>query len=253
MRRILSVRRTWPARLVGSAPFALGAAAIAHAGGGSGVSPMAADAPTQLGSAFTFSPSSVPRPMELPLGAGRSGTFEGATVLISAGPWTPQAIFAMLSENGLDAEMGDGLTVRVEDAFPPTRITTDTELDPASGQPAGRTTLWLDAWASSDFARAPDRTIAHQLGLLWISCYMSRGEHSLWSTYLAMRGLDGDPRLNSSEVWKQEEILADDYRLLFGSPAAIQQGPTHENPAIADPRSVDGLRTFLIAAASDPR
>jgi hypothetical protein len=193
----------------------------------------------------------VPRPNAPEVGAAPMSTPEGATILVSAGPWTPQAIYEKLKENGLDATIGTGLIVRVEDAYPPTRITSGIDHDNVSHRSVRRWTMWLYSWPGSDFSLMPDRMIAHEIGLLWVA-HSFEGTARPWSEYLKIRGLAGDQRLDSSSMWKGEEILADDYRLLFGSPAAVEQNPSHMNPAIRDPRSVPGLQEFLIELTADP-
>jgi hypothetical protein len=40
-------------------------------------------------------------------------------------------------------------------------------------------------------------------------------------------------------------MIADDYRMLFGTPAAISEAK-YINPYIADPRNVPGLRDWFI-------
>ena len=41
-------------------------------------------------------------------------------------------------------------------------------------------------------------------------------------------------------------MIADDYRLLFGSSAAISERPTSINTTITDPRNQPGLDTYLL-------
>ena len=243
MRSFLSVRRAWSVRLLGSALFAVGAAALAHAAGGSGATAVDRGGKSQLGSAYTFTPSIPRRPADSTVRLGRSGVFNGTTIVVSAGPWTPEAIYQMLEDNGLGS-MGTHLTVRVEDAFPPTRITMSNEFDRVSGRPVRWFTLWLDAWPDSQFSRRPDATIAHQVGRLWIAQVFD-GKGGFWSDYLRMRGLQADPRLHTSALLDPQEIHADDYRLLFGSGTAIDQQPEHMNLALSDPRRIGGLRDFL--------
>jgi hypothetical protein len=242
MCHILSVRRAWPARLIGAVLFAVVAVALAQANDSGRSLPRSA--PAQLGSAFTFQPSLTPRTNE-PVGLTPMTTPEGATILVSAGPWTAQTIYEKLAENGLDATMGSGLIVRVQNVYPPTRLASAIERDRVR-----RWTLWLYAWLGSDFSSTPDRVIAHQLGLLWIAHHFQGGTQAFWGDYLRIRGLAGDERIDSKAVWEREEILADDYRLLFGSAAAIEQYPRHVNRAIGDPRSVPGLRNFLVERAT---
>ena len=234
---ILSVRRTWPARLAAAVLFAVAAAALVQAVGN-----RRANEQAELGSASTFVPTIPRRAGGEDLAHARSGTFDDTTVVVTAGPFTPVAIYEMLSENGLGA-MGEDLTVRVQDAFPPTRVTVERDLTVRSVPPA---TIWLDAWRGSDFLRQPERSIAHQIGLLWATRYLA-GNDRFWRAYLRLRGLDGDRRLRSSALWDPNEIFADDYRLLFGSSGAIAQQPRHLNPALPDPASVAGLQDLIVS------
>ena len=56
----------------------------------------------------------------------------------------------------------------------------------------------------------------------------------------------GDPRLDSTYVWSRMEIIAEDYRLLFGTPAAVS-GMTPLNPYITDARTISGYRDCLVS------
>lgn len=236
---ILSLRRTWPARIAGAALFVVAAAGLAQIVGGLRPAIDQARTATELGPGFTFMPTSPPRPPLDSLSRAR-WVFGGTEIVVTAGPITPVGIYEMLRRSGLGT-MGENLTVRVQDAFPPTRVTLERDL---AAESRAHATMWLDAWRGSGFRRQPDRTIAHQIGVLWVARYLA-GHERFWRDYLNIRGLDGDRRLWSSALWDPEEILADDYRLLFGSAAAIEQYPRHENPALADPRSVTGLRDLL--------
>jgi hypothetical protein len=222
---------------MGAVLFAAGAAVLAQAaaiGGG------------------TASDRNLAPHIALPTDNDRLITLEGATILVSDGPWTAQAIYEKLRENGLDSTIGAYLTVRVQVAYPPTRVTAKTERDRASGELLRVETLWLDAWPGSDFSRMPDRMIAHEIGLLWVAHHVEDARRDFWKKYLRIRGLIGDRRLDTMFAWGRHEILADDYRLLFGSPAAIEQYPRHMNRAIGDPRAIQGLRELLIEFAAGP-
>ncbi|MDT4916087.1 MAG: hypothetical protein QOH89_787, partial [Pseudonocardiales bacterium] len=75
-----------------------------------------------------------------------------------------------------------------------------------------------------------------------------------WTSYLSARWTtaDGsltlatDSRTGSAYSWQIREILADDYRLIFGTPTAIAQRAGHLNNQIPDPRNVPGLAEFLL-------
>lgn len=96
-------------------------------------------------------------------------------------------------------------------------------------------TAWLDS---------VDTVLFHEYGHAWSEYYaaMVQGDPSL-AGYLEVRGLTGDTRLESSHGWDRDELIAEDYRQLFGSPsAAASPQMNREVPAAAD---VPGLRDYL--------
>jgi hypothetical protein len=101
------------------------------------------------------------------------------------------------------------------------------------------------------FLQRPDDVIAHEYGAVWglYHLYISHGGD--WTAYLSARGILGDPRLDSTFSWSRNEMIADDYRLLFGSPAAQSQA-AYLNPDIPDPRTVSGLRDFFLGVWALP-
>jgi hypothetical protein len=240
MGRFRTFRRTWAGRLAGSALFAIGAFALASTAGGS---PAGSSAPQ---------PEPEPSLGGVAVGWHATRTYEGTTIVVSDGPWSAPQIHEILMQNGLDPVLGAHMTVRVETAYPPTRITWSGGSDRASGRVMRYPTLWLDAWPGSEFSRSPDRTIAHLLGRLWVESYVRPVAGYFWPRYIKLRGLEGNALLDSARRWNREEILAEDYRLLFGSRAAIAQLPRPENGAVGDPRSIAGLRELLHATMAAP-
>ena len=65
------------------------------------------------------------------------------------------------------------------------------------------------------------------------------------TTYLQARGLAGDSRVNSSYMWSTDEMIAEDYRQLLGSPNASAT-PGQSNYQIPLANAVPGLRDFLL-------
>jgi len=106
-------------------------------------------------------------------------------------------------------------------------------------------TLYLDARSNSLLLTRPDATIAHEYGAVWSMYHLYLTEQGSWTPWLQARGLLGDPLLDSSDVWSKGEMIADDYRMLFGTPAA-QSEMGYVNPAVPDPRTVSGLRDFFV-------
>lgn len=94
---------------------------------------------------------------------------------------------------------------------------------------------WLDS---------SDAKLVHEYGHAWslYHAYITQQDPTL-ASYLAARGLTGDSRLGSSHAWSPKEMIAEDYRQLFGSPTASTA--SQENNAIPPAAAVPGLREFL--------
>jgi hypothetical protein len=181
---------------------------------------------------------------------------EGATIdVATAEAWTIRDIYRMLLENatapGDFAEVAPTLTVKVQDSLASQTTTTARTSDGVYVRFSA--TVYLKAIGST-FSSQPDSQLAHEYGHAWTMyhLFMSRGGD--WAPYLDARwsNVDGsvrlasDSRLDSSYAWDRREIVAEDYRLLFGSPAATGQRPTHMNPDIVEPGAVPGLRDHLL-------
>jgi hypothetical protein len=173
---------------------------------------------------------------------------EGAVIEVAtAGPFTIRGVYRLLLENsaaaGDLAVIAPNLTIRVQDTYVDSATTT------AVGSPGAytsvRSTLWLKG-IDSTFSLLPDAQFAHEYGHAWTMHHLYLAEGGDWAPYLQARGLAGDNRLDTSYRWSRGEIVAEDYRLLFGSPAAVAQRPAHMNADIAAPADVAGLREFLL-------
>jgi hypothetical protein len=181
---------------------------------------------------------------------------EGAHISVStAGPWTVAKVYALLL--GASAGPGDfsqvapGVTVNVQDTYS----------DGATGGPVGDNgnytgyngIIWLKGTGST-FASNPDAQMSHEYGHIWTmrQLYMSHGGD--WASYLGKRWssstgsvlLGQDSRLNSNYMWSVNEVIADDYRLLFGNSAA--QSLAHMNYQLVDPRQQPGLRDWFLTS-----
>ena len=101
---------------------------------------------------------------------------------------------------------------------------------------------WLDSG---------DRTLTHEYGHAWsmYNAFVVQQDPSL-ASYLQARGLAGDPRVNSSYAWQAGEMIAEDYRRLFGSANARTGGQiNNEIPAASE---VPGLADFLTTTFTTP-
>ena len=62
----------------------------------------------------------------------------------------------------------------------------------------------------------PTYLVAHEYGHVWSNYFKWIYWRGSWNAYLQARGLLNDPRLNSTMCWTPEELIAEDYRELFG-------------------------------------
>ena len=177
-------------------------------------------------------------------------TPEGTVINInSAGGWTTDRIYQLLKDNGLNSTIGPLLTVNVRDDVS-SQVTT------SAGTTNGRYTyfranIYLKG-VNSTMNTSPDAAVGHEFGHAWTLYYLYIAQQGDWSSYLSARGIAGDPRLNTTYEWTDREIIADDYRLLFGSDLAISERP-HLNTDIPDPRNVPGLKQFFQTTWMTPK
>jgi hypothetical protein len=103
-------------------------------------------------------------------------------------------------------------------------------------------TSWLDG---------NDQTLTHEYGHAWslYYAYVVQQDPSL-ASYLQARGLAGDSRVGSSYEWSPREMIAEDYRQLFGSPNA--QAAMQMNTQIPPAAAVPGLKDFLQNTYTQP-
>jgi hypothetical protein len=177
---------------------------------------------------------------------------EGVTINVSsAGSWTIAQIYSILKANALDLDkLGPRYTINVQDQY--SSQTQTSAVYYMGAYTSFKATTWLRG-VNSSFATRPDETLAHEYGAAWSHYWYYMGHIGSWSTYEQARWTtsDGsltlatDSRVGSTSAWTPEEIIAEDYRLLFGSDSAINERPTQFNTDIPDPRTVPGLRDFL--------
>lgn len=100
---------------------------------------------------------------------------------------------------------------------------------------------WLDG----------DDGLFHEYGHAWslYNAYIVQQDPTL-AAYLRARGLAGDPRVGTSYAWNTREMIAEDYRQLFGTPSA--RAATQMNRDIPDAKDIPGLATFLGGAFTSP-
>jgi hypothetical protein len=179
---------------------------------------------------------------------------EGATIdVATAGAWTIRDIYRMLLENasapGDFATIAPTLTVKVQDTYASSTSTTVVGMPGAYS--SVRSTIYLKG-INSTFSTRPDMQMAHEYGHAWATFHLYFGDGGDWSSYLSARGLLGDSRIDTTYSWSRNEIIAEDYRLLFGSTLAVSQAPGHMNADIPEPGDVPGLREYLLGGFRSP-
>ena len=203
----------------------------------------------------TFDNTPEPTPPPTTTAPNTQGTWtspEGVTIEVSsAGPWTISQIYTMLKANAVDLDKtAPTLTVKVQDTYASQATT-------SAGKSGDRYTtfsaiMYLKG-VSSTFASSPDSILAHEYGHVWSDYHLYLSQQRDWTGYIGARNFENETRLDTSYTWDRREILAEDYRLLFGSSTAISQRPQHMNSYIADPRNVTGLRDYLFGPWRTPR
>ena len=157
-----------------------------------------------------------------------------------------QAIFERLTSGTLIGAEAPMVTVRFD--FNSAAVTTTSALY------SGGSYTWYSATSYVDYASwldASDRTLFHEYGHAWslYNAYMMQQDPTL-TRYLRARGLLGDPRVGTSYAWDPKELVAEDYRQLFGSPNAQLGGQINRDLPLA--KNVPGLKSFLETSFTQP-
>ena len=172
----------------------------------------------------------------------------------SAGSWTIAKVYQLM----LDASAGPGdfarvapmVDVQVQDTY--ASQTATSAVGGNGSYSYYHATIYLKG-VSSGFVSAPEATATHEYGHAWNLMHLYLDHGGDWSGFTTKRwsSADGsvtlaqDSRLNSSYSWDENEIMADDYRLLFGNSLAVSEWPNHLNTTIVDPRNQPGLKTWF--------
>lgn len=173
-------------------------------------------------------------------------TPEGVTIDIAppVTGWTAQQVYDLLKPSAYQLSLlGPDLTVKVQTTYPSS--TTTSVGTNGSAYEYFKATIYLDARSTAGFLVRPDYTIAHEYGHAWTLYHLYMTHQKDWTPWLEKRGLLGDTRLDTSYRWGKTEMIADDYRMLFGSPTAVSQA-NYINSQIPDPRTVPGLKDWFI-------
>jgi hypothetical protein len=196
-------------------------------------------------SPVTTSPSPTPTASDETESTGTWVSPEGATISVDpdVAGWTPRSIYDVLQRNAYQLGLiGPHLTVIVSlDGYNSTSTGAASSAGVYTGYSA---TISLNGGPSSSLNTNADRLIAHEYGHAWSLYHLYMTHAKDWTPYLDARGLTGNPKLDTTLSWDRKELIADDYRMLFGTDAAVS-GMAYLNRELPDPRTVAGLKSFL--------
>ncbi len=168
-------------------------------------------------------------------------TPEGAVITCKASlGWTPQAVYDLLTQSAYQLDLiGPHLQINVQNSYP-TSIATSAGTGAGGLYTTYNAVIYLDARDGATFPTRPEFAVK-----AWCQYHLYLMHQHDYTPWLSERGLLGDPRVDSSTIWSKDEMMGDDYRLLFGSLAAQQQA-AYVNPNITDPTDVPGLHDWFI-------
>jgi len=170
-------------------------------------------------------------------------TPEGTSIEIdSAGPWTPPQIYDILKKAGLDTRLGPTYRVKVQDV---TASSTGASAQQSGGVYSNYGATSYLKGVDSNFAVNPEAIGTHEFGHAWTLYHLYMSQNGSWDAYLKERNLVGNPKLETSYAWSKSEMIAEDYRLLFGSGLAISQMPNHMNNEIPQPSTITGFKDWF--------
>jgi hypothetical protein len=117
---------------------------------------------------------------------------------------------------------------------------------------AGDRAIYLSPGVAPLAADRVHALVAHEMGHLVHKALLPDDDVQGWMAYRAVRGIQDASIYNAQADHRNRphEIFAEDFRVLFGGPAAAGSGSI-ENRDLAVPAAVPGLRAF-IASLADP-
>jgi hypothetical protein len=171
----------------------------------------------------------------------------GLTVQMYNDAIAPEEVAGLIAKGGLVGEEAASVTVRVDGSqYTATGSSYASNTDGTySGYSAVVTIDWI-TWLN-----AGENALFHEYGHAW-SGYFSvvvQRDPNL-AGYLEARGLADDPRVDGSYGWSRNELIAEDYRQLFGTPAAQVGGQA--NGELPPASGVAGLRDYLASTFRQP-
>jgi fibronectin type 3 domain-containing protein len=188
---------------------------------------------------------------------------EGATITVSSTgtdpatgqPWTIAATYQRLKNCAAIAgdftRIAPTLTVNLQDIY---ASSTNTGASTTNGVYTSISSIIYLKGVSSTYSIQPEAQGCHEYGHAWNNFHefidqngnFGLYSHYRWSNADGSIKLADDSRFGSSYAWSGNEIIAEDYRLLFGDSLAVSERPQHMNTYIVDPRNQTGLRDWFL-------
>ncbi|MBN2171340.1 MAG: T9SS type A sorting domain-containing protein [Candidatus Krumholzibacteriota bacterium] len=118
---------------------------------------------------------------------------------------------------------------------------------------AGGHTIYLSPGVRAIPAEVTHMVTTHELGHVFHNTRLPDANQALWDRFRALRGIEDESVYHEGAIHRNRphEILAEDFRFLFGGSLANYSG-TIENSDLLPPDQVRGLREFLCALATTP-
>ena len=146
-------------------------------------------------------------------------------------------------------DLASGTLIGAEASSVTVRFDLGSSADMCSTSVSGSAGAYSDYSARIDVAYLAwldqgDAVLFHEYGHAWSLYYAYIAQQSTdLTSYLQARGILGDARLDTSHAWSRRELIAEDYRQLFGTANAAAR--PQENTELPPAASVPGLRDFL--------
>jgi chitodextrinase len=160
----------------------------------------------------------------------------------------PSEVYGLQSQGSLIGDEVKNLKITIARPGSSTAAATSYATD-SSGRcynSSGALNVTWDSWYWS----TRDRSFFHEYGHVWEGYFSCVHQDKLLIEYQKARGIYGNPLVNSSYGWNVQEMIADDYRQLFGSPSSKVY--SHLNSEVPSAQDVPGLKEYLSGAFLQP-
>ncbi len=172
----------------------------------------------------------------------------------TAKPWTIAGIYIRLRNESASpadfAQIAPHIEVSLQDEYP---SSTGAGASSSGGVYTSYSAIIRLKGVSSSFASLPDSIMAHEYGHAWTLYHHYMEQNGDWNSYLSNRWVNSDgsqkllgwPYLDTSYNTSKLELVADDYRMLFGTANAVS-GLSFISSSVLSPRLQPNLKDWFI-------